>query len=162
MSFDDVTIWHCGMSRKDFERLIQKGVTHSQFVKMRETEMYLVKLFESLSYEEITDVEKKRIMPLLKQQSQDIWDSLFAGCLADAVETCREMSPDRRYQYAWNRAEVLMVEEMYAPPHFTKLGKCRACGPVFLPASSKEAEVANCPWCAIGFLSTIREFGNEQ
>ena len=162
MSFEDVGIWDSAMSRKDFERLLQKGVTHTQYLKMQQTERYLVKLFESVTFEEITSTEKKRIMPLLKQQSQDIWDCLLTGCLADAVETCKEMNPEQRYQYAWNRAEVLMIEEMYAPPHFTKLGKCRACGPVFLPNTSKETEVVNCPWCAIGFLSTIWEFENEQ
>lgn len=156
MSFENVPHMAINMSRKEFERLLQKNLTHSQYVRMRETDAYLNKLFETVQLNEITKHEKRRIAGLIKQQNQDIWDLIFAGCLGDALACYPALNSEQRHKFAWNKAEVLMLQELYSPPHFTKEGMCNECGPVLLPESAINTDPLNqCPWCSVGMLGNF-------
>lgn len=150
------------IDRREFERLLQRGVTHSQWLRIKATDKYLSELWLRVKSSQVTEIERKKVAAMIRQESQDIWDALFTGCVGEAVKYHPELSTQKRYEYAWNWAETLMLNELYAPPHFTKCGDCIHCGPVLLSEKAIHTEMLHaCPWCAVPMLRAT-DFINEK
>lgn len=159
MSFDEIRARRYGeiKNRDEFDRLLRRNLTHAQWVDLVKKDIYLYTIFQTLGYSGVKPEEEKRVITILKQQSVDIWDLIYASCVAEAIEKMPHLSHEKRQKYAFSRAESLMLEEMYIPPHFTKFGKCKSCGPVYLPDHAIDLEPITCPWCVVPFLSRLNE-----
>lgn len=145
--------------RSVFERSIQRSINHSSYLALINTNEYVRALHMCVDYKELSLSERERIATYYAEESRYLWDNIyFSIALDDAEERFRgEGLPYSKIEeYARDRAEIMMVQDLYIPPHFTKEHYCRDCGNVQVPENRSFDHIA-CPWCVVGVFKSFNK-----
>ena len=88
-----------------------------------------------------------------KRWNMVLWDACFQTAIRHVLNEYRDGSgeglsdPNVRLQRAKKIAELEMLSEGYAPPHFKGVARCKQCGFVASATELHGHVIASCDWC---------------